>query len=193
MKTIEIKLFKFEELTSEAQQNAIDKWRESDEYGFYKDNEESLKGFLEIFPIQVKDWSYDAYNHNERILYSGGADYQLLNGKRLVSHLVNNYYSVLFEKKVFKLKSGKTRKSRIIEQETCCPFTGYHTDEALLQPIREFLKTPSKIDFEDLLSDCIFQWGKACEADCYYQQTNECITENIIANDYDFTDEGELY
>lgn len=193
MKTIEIQLYKFNELSSEAQQNAIDKWRESDEYVNGYENEQSLKAFLETFPIQVKDWSYDAYSHNERILYSGEADHQLLSGKRLVSFLMNNYYSVLFEKKVFKLKSGKTRKSRIIEQETCCPFTGFHTDEALLQPIREFLKTPSKTDFEDLLADCIFQWGKACESDCYYQQTTECITETILANDYDFTANGEIY
>lgn len=194
MKTIEITLYKFDELSSEAQQNAIDKWRETDtEYFFSHDNEASLKAFTDIFPIQVRDFSYDAYSHSERVLYSGEADYQTLSGPRLVAHIQNNYGHVLYPAKVYRLKSGKTRKSRILK-DTEMVMTGYYMDNHLLDPIYDFLKSGDKnTDFEDLLSSCIYEWGKACQADCHYQQTAEYIKETIIANEYDFTSEGELY
>lgn len=194
MKTIEITIYKFEELSSEAQENAINKWRESEtEYYFASDNEASLKAFTDIFPIRVRDFSYDAYSHSERTVYTGEADHQTLTGARLVAHIYNNYGSVLFPAKTYTLKSGKKRKSKIfVDLEMV--MTGYYMDNVLLDPIYDFLKNGGKYtDWEDLLSDCVYQWGKACQADCHYQQTAEYIKETIIANEYDFTSEGELY
>jgi len=193
MKTIEITLYKFNELSSEAQETAINKWRESDtDYFFASDNEASLKAFTEIFPIKVNNWSYDAYSHSESSQYNGEADHQTLSGPRLMAFIHNNYGNMLYPAKTYRLKSGKTRKSRIIK-DTEMTMTGYYMDNVLLDPIYDFLKGNVNIDFEDLLESCVYAWGKACQADCYYQQTPEYIKETIEANDYDFTIEGEIY
>jgi isocitrate/isopropylmalate dehydrogenase len=41
----------------------------------------------------------------------------------------------------------------------------------------------------DLCKDLENQGYKEIE----YQQSDECITENLISNDYDFTESGKLY
>jgi len=194
MKTIEVKLYSFSELSDKAKQIAIDQYRDSQtEYFWAEENRQSLEAFCNAFPVQVKNWSYDAQSHNESVLYIGDADFQTMSGPRLISYLINCNWPDLFEYKKYTLPSGKTRKSRITIVETSCPFTGYYMDEVLLSPVREYLKKPLNMDFEDLLTECVYRWGKACMEDCAYQISDEYIIETLINNDYDFTEDGKMY
>jgi hypothetical protein len=73
-----------------------------------------------------------------------------------------------------------------------CPFTGVCFDESFLDPVREFMKDPKNITFEDLINDCVMAWWKECEADYEHQQSEEYFTELCNINDYEFDEGGNL-
>lgn len=200
MKTIEIKLYKFEELSSEAQKTAVEKWRNDTEDSFSL-NEilQSLTKFAEEFNIKIRDYSL-GYNSNIDARLGHIDDVILgLKGSRLVAFINNNFSHILYERKGYgsyeKKLNGKydyKRRSRINVINTCCPFTGVCFDEDILTPIRAFMQCPGKHDtYEQLLQDCISSCEQSADKAVEYENSFEYIKDTIEANDYDFTIEGK--
>lgn len=73
-----------------------------------------------------------------------------------------------------------------------CQFTGVCWDECLLDGIAEFMRKPYKTDFESLLYSCCEDLRIAVENEIDYQNSDEQIAESIIANEYEFNDQGEI-
>jgi hypothetical protein len=63
----------------------------------------------------------------------------------------------------------------------------------LLDEIWKFLDKPDNRDFKELLQDCFDSWIKACNDDIDHQNSDEFIIEEIEANDYQFTENGEVF
>ena len=79
-------------------------------------------------------------------------------------------------------------------KEISCPFTGYTGDMSVIQPILDFIDKPrNHIDLETVINDCMNSFIADFNADCEYQDSNEYIKETIEANDYDFTNSGEMF
>lgn len=201
--TIEVKLYQFSELSEDAQNRIIDEEcerRQCDPDGDHWSGEriDSLRAFADafgikwgdgrgdwdIFCIPLDDW------HTE------------LTGVRLATYLWNNYGHVFSEAKVHgdKYGRGPKRTSRIMREETCCPFTGVCFDEDLLQPIREFLARPNTTDtFKDLCNDAARTLQRSAEAELEYYCSAKVVREDIVngcgrfSGDEQYTEDGTLW
>lgn len=202
-RTIRTKIYKFSELSTDAKLKAVDWLRQHNwEYGYACADEGhgSLRKFCEKFGLKWRSSDFST-NASADVRDSEIDDNILkLSGVRLRTYLLNNYYSLLFERKSYgeytKHESGKWRYKRYSNcqyKETCCPFTGVCFDETLLQPIREFIKKPTGSDFQDLLNDCIQAWVKDVSNDCEAQDGYEYLAEQMEANDYEFLKDGTKY
>ena len=179
----------------------------------------SLKGFEKVFPVDVSDYSIGTYGHSY-VTHDFTADDTIeeLLGPRLANYLYQNYWNTLYEFSTYSKHSPLNvdgspvwltklvnegvndpnatrevkRKSRILMQETCCPFTGVCFDETLLDPIRAFLKKPRFITFADLMTECLDAFVKDCVSDMEYQESFEAFKETSEANEWRYDREGGL-
>jgi hypothetical protein len=90
MKTIELKLYEFNELSEDAKQKALEKIDLSMDMEFYlNDADKTLKAFQRIFPIEWKEIDYT--NGQSYSKYVGEDNHKNLSGIRLLKLLENNY------------------------------------------------------------------------------------------------------
>lgn len=217
--TISTTVYSFDELSDEAKETAIQNERTSRENHWYfpwqDEYQDTLTAFCERFGIQVKerercDGTVDIKNGCYPDI-NGNADawtqrrYDIsgesVRGLRLRTFILNNFDDVLYERKKQWVKgyvphyANKHRISRVFTQETCCPFTKFWADDAMLQPMRDFIANPTSkrptYDLNELMDDCVSAWNRAWEDECRYYFSDECITDDICANEYQFTEDGE--
>lgn len=214
MRTINVKLFNFSELSEEAKVKACEEYRNRGyEPVWTAENRQTLEAFEKIFPINVTNWSYGG--RGEGVSFSIiGEHIEEVSGQRLATYLWNNYARDLFKgkyygcvevKKLVKHKRVKNPKDykngnffnpyySAITLDNSCVLTGYYLDNEILDPIYEFLDNPTKgTTFEDLLNDCFNAWIKACNDDVESQNTDEYIGEHMEANDYEFEEDGTIH
>lgn len=211
MRTIRTKIYKFEELSEEAKQNAIEKERNNLCIDFiYDEAYETVKAFNELFNLSEgrKSW-LDCYtlNIDDSILE--------LKGFRLQKYIFNNYGNALFKSKwIGSLKSNDVFKHKRIQsqklsgnvynpyysgviKETNCVLTGVYYDNEILQPIYEFLLkrdfSNCTITFYHLLNDCFETIEKAIENEIEHRESDQAISEDLAENDYEFTKYGYIF
>lgn len=215
MRIIETKAYKFNELSDEAKENAINEYRKQGiEYHFQSENSDTLEKFCDIFPVKVTDYSYGGYSHSYiNWDYKGDDNARELSGIRLMKYIINNYSRYIYKGKYYSTNLKENReynhpniKNKLlsnkkifhafysrIQKDNCCVLTGYCIDDDILQPIYDFLKSPKEhITFEDLLGDCLESWVIACKNDCEHCESDEYITDMIEANDYEFNENGDI-
>ena len=212
MRTIEVTLYKIDELSEVAKEKAFQDWiGDGDTYHWHKENRESLISFIKLFPITVNDWSYGDRNSGVSFRFDNDYHYDIdavenLSGIRLATWLWNNlkndiykgrWYSHSFNRKTntLSVKPGDKRKDRRSKLflETGGVLTGYTIDDSLLTPIYEFLKKPDKsVTFNDLLTDCFHEWVKDCESDVEHSSSMEAFLESAQANEYEYDDYGNM-
>jgi hypothetical protein len=204
MRTEKIKIYKFNELSDEAKEKAIEDYRNQDHYFFGSDNEASLKAFENIFPIKIRDWSYGG-NRGDGIKYTLKCDDTIagLSGQRLATYIWNNYREI-YKGKYYSSKmiptgrdtppmyNYKFRYSKCT-LETGYNLTGYCADSYLLDTIFDFMNKPTDRTFEELMNDCLNEWISQCTKDIEYNNSEECIENNFEDNEYEFYETGEMY
>ena len=133
METREYKVYKFNELTEEQQEKAINVYRDSGiEYYWHDENAESLKGFCDCFGIDENYVKYSYGSQGEYISFSMpdyyGDDENILKftGIRLMKYIINNYWDDIFtpvfkgsishhvKHKRMRNKTGNSNNSRTI-------------------------------------------------------------------------------
>lgn len=208
MKTIEIKLYSFDELSEDAKENAINNYRNTDYDNFYADELiDSVKAFLELFNIDT----YRSYSDFK--LCNVDANILELQGIRLYKWIMNNYYSDLFKPKYIKsidneiysralICKVKTNYKGIkytqiyskVNVSNDCILTGVCYDDNILKPIYDFLSKPDKnTTYEDLMKDVENAVAKAYQDIEDWINSDEYIIENIQSNNYEFTKDGKRY
>ena len=208
MKTIEINIYKFSELSEEAKEYAINKWRE-DQYNyqpwFIEEANKTLEKFMDLFCISNYQIDYEEPYRNDYSIKLED-DILQLSSQRLATYIWNNYKGELYKGKYFSLWSKKDvsykyykdgypvlkQKHSKIQMDNCCTLTGMCYDDDVLKPICDFLSNPSDINFETLLNDCIYSLCHSVSSEIEHQNTDESIIENIEANEYDFLESGEM-
>lgn len=189
MKTVNLNLYSFDELSENAQEKVISTWRDNDQYFWDSENTDSLNAFCKIFDIKIKDYEYGYRNY---INSSFNLSLDILEFKNVVAYkyLWSNYKSDIFKPKQY-YKNGKKRLSKI-QLNNDFVLTGYYIDNEILAPIYDFLKKPDNSSIEDLLNDCLNNWLSAGRKDYEYWNSEECIREEIKDNDYLFLANGQL-
>ena len=214
MKTIEINVLTFSELSEDAKEAAYHNWlSKGHETPWTTENENVLKEFERRFPIEVKNWSYGGGDAGISFKFTGTEDQEKLSGIRLMAHLYWNYFNDIFQGKYYgrlskKFKDGKLipiskehpagfrhikRHSKVMFDDSCV-LTGYCIDDDTMKPIYDFLIKPSvNVTFYDLMENCLNSWVTACNNDAEYSSSMEAFIDMAGANDYEFTEDGEIY
>ena len=194
MKTLEINLYKFDELSDEAKEKAIKNYKNKycEEIGIFwqEDNFNSIKAILNFFDVKIKYFEIDFSSAARSFInweFTSEYNEELKNlfGARLFKYISNNYIG----KKTGSFNSvfdGKHDMGR-------CLFTGYCADHDIISPVIEFLEKPTKyINFEDLINNVIYAGFKYIENDYNYQNSDEAITEEILNKDLYFNASGKI-
>lgn len=193
MKTIEINLYKFDELSEEAKQTAIEKWRESNyETGevlhfFYENSVEFLKekGFKNpVLKYSLSSSQGDGFSFR-------ADDYEFLHD--LVLEAVGTHHPYiaawLSDHLIVHIRGNQGRYTYASESDI----------ELELDYYADFHENVDGIilKVERAVKDIYMELCKQLEREGYeqieYENSDEYIIEAIEANDYDFTEEGELY
>jgi hypothetical protein len=218
MRTIRTKIYKFEELNKEAQEIAIENYRNNNlTFDFiYSDAESTVEAFCVAFDVKSGSRSWldcDTSNIEDAVLE--------LTGLRLRKYILNNFGDVLYKRKYLKsgsnsktlkpfhrmrkqteIKSGSNKGlfysayySNICKVAQNCNLTGMCYDDDMMQPIYDFLelRTFDSTDFQDLLNECFDAMRTTLEKEKDYMYTDEYISEEIEANGYEFTEEGNKF
>ena len=187
-----VKVFTFNELSQEAQNNAYESSLEGNEYPWYKENEDSLKAFCDYFYIAN-------YNHNEYSIsfqFNTDEDIKHLKGVRLATYIYNNYIKDLYKGKyISKHCPGKSRHSKC-QVEISCPWTGYCMDDILLSNILKFIERPrdNSVTFDELIQYCLDEWLETVNMDIEdYYSYERFLEYETEGSDNEYTENGELY
>lgn len=209
MKTIQINVYPFSELSDEAKKVAREWYRNTSfENGFAWSDEayDSLKAFCKRFGIKYRSACFSQYSEVNYSLSDIDDTILDLSGKRLISYLWN-YDDLIIQRKTywFVRKPDGTRYMNAIGQNSgkyvskcqyqtaSCPLTGVCFDDDLLEPIQDAVKKGYDGTFGDLLDDCISAWVKSANADCEAQLSDSYIDEHLEINNYEFTEDGKRY
>lgn len=216
-------VYSFNELSEEAKQTALDNFEPSTEFIFDDAGESlrkfidifSIKNWsIDFLEPYRNSYKIDIdYYYNEQILE--------LSGIRLMKYILNNYSEYLFARKYIKhgelrdVKPNKFHRMRKVNEITSncsnkgkfrvayysninfdnsCVLTGMCYDDSLLKPIYDYLLKPSdRVNFEDLIGMCIDSLSKDVESEYCYRHSDEGKIEDIEANGYKFTEDGEIF
>ena len=200
MKTIEHKIFRYDELNEQAQKVAIESMRgeissvrtESDSYEYRN----TLDKIEQIFRVKVYDWSVDEYNSFFRFDFVGIDEDIETEPRLLLRYLNNNVLPCIDNKKRYYSNTARvSRKSRILcdNSYNYC-LTDCWCDDAIdnaLNNINQSVKNHlnAREFVESILEGFFEQWQNDYEYSC----SDECITEEIEANDYEFYENGKPY
>lgn len=173
-----ITIYKFDELSDEAKESAIEAYREiesSTGHAWGDDYVATLAAFRDALDLfDIDSWEYGGGRGNDHVTISWhDSAIMELEGVRLWKYLNNNYPQ--------------------LASTDGYSLTGFCADGDILGPLTYFMKHPNQhTTFEDLVQDCTDAWVTSATADYEYQFSDEAITETIEANEYEFYDDGTL-
>jgi hypothetical protein len=217
MKTIEIKLYSYSELSEQEKKHAYEQWYQNLEFSYiYDDAHQTVKAFNDVFGTEEgRDSWFD--------VRTGSIDDNILEltGLRLRKYLVNNFGDSLFTRKYLKhgelidemkpyhrMKKQKEITNKCpnqgkilvsyysnIQKNDCCVLTGVCYDDIMLAPIHDFLKQ-TKFDstnFGDLLQECFDAIKNCIEGEIEYKSSEEYFEQECIDNNWHFEQDGTIH
>ena len=200
MRTIERKIYRYDELSEQAKQVAIESMKEeissvrteSDSYEYRN----TLEKMEQIFRVHIYDWRVDEYNSYFRFDFVG-IDEDIENEPRLLLRYLNTHILPCIDnKKRYYSKTARvSRKSRILCNDgyDYC-LTGCWCDDAVdnaLNNIKQSVK--NHLNAREFVKSILEGFFKQWQNDCEYSTSDECIAEEIEANNYEFYENGKPY
>lgn len=105
MRTIEVELFKFDELSDEAKEKAIENYRNNPpEYGWHDENRATIEAFEKAFPVSITNWSYGGRGEGVDFHVTDD-DVAELTGSRLMAYLYNNHQDNFLSRKYLQTRT----------------------------------------------------------------------------------------
>jgi len=207
MKTVRVKIYKFEELDLAAQQFAIEQRRKTvDNFHIYDEGEKSVDAFNEILNLENGRNSWLEYRHNFKDEVAN------LRGVRLLAYIENNFDELLRERKYRRQMKSETpiyHKCVIVRRrcgtirnvfksnmffENSCLLTGVWCDDYLTEPFIKFTQNPcEQTTLIDLIDEAFENMRSGLENASDYLYSDEAITEDLINNDLDYLKSGREY
>lgn len=208
MRTIEIKVYSFDELNEEAKETALYNFKPCIDF-IYDDARQTILNACELLGLKTSSNSWlepDLNCIDDNIMN--------LSGLRLRKYFLNNFE--LYKGKHYNVKANKPIKhNRVvtkgpfktgnyfvayysaIQKEACSILTGMCYDDYFLRPIYDLIafkdKNLKNKTFEDVIIDCFHSLEKTLKSEEEYSYSEEGKTEEIIANDYEFLEDGSIY
>ena len=193
MRTIERKIYRYDELSEQAQKLAIESMRneisnvriESDSYEY----QNTLDKIEHIFGVRIYDWDVNEQNPYFRFEFTNIEEDTENEPRLLLRYLNTNVLPYIDNKKRYYSKTAKaSRKSRILynnSYEYC--LTGCWCDNAIdnaLNNIKQSVK--NKFNARDFVESILEGFFEQWRNDYEYAISDECISEEIEANENQF-------
>lgn len=209
MKSKNIKLYSFTELSKKSQEKFVeehlDELADQATYDCNYEREGTLEAFKDLFGIEdlrcdvdAYDWDFD-FNIKEgacgltmRDGYLNEIDPDNIKGKYLRRFLNKNIYDEIICHATF-YKNTKRRNSKIILRRDDCPLTGVIFDNEILAPLWRVYDSPIPEDYgvKELIYVCLDNffraWSKSLR---YYEDTQNLI--NYLETSFDADEEKFL-
>ena len=200
MRTIERKIYHYDELSDQAQKLAIESMRdeisnvriESDSYEYRN----TLDKIEHIFGVKVYDWNVNEYNPYFRFEFTNIEEDTENEPRLLLRYLNTNVLPYIDNKKRYYSKTaGASRKSRILCNNSYeYGLTGCWCDSAIdnaLNNIKQSVK--NKFNAREFVNSILEGFFEQWRNDYEFALSDECISEEIEANDYEFYENGKPY
>lgn len=177
MRTVEMKVYSFRELSPKAKERARIREQELHGYPFESEAVASIEALVKHFGCQIEDSSYDFF----------GGTYEYMN-------FSSNREEPLTEGEI----RAKLEELGSYDKHTLCGFgdcklTGYCADEDAIDGFRIALLRDGKTAIGFLLNAAFRSWLKACQHDCAASYHDNNLAETFDANGIEFTADGEIY
>ena len=202
MRTETITLYSFNELSERAQRRA---WEDAPNFSsdYTQEYGETLAAFENIFDIKVYRWHVDENHYDFAYVITGTASGAPEgNPLRLARYMWNNYADYITEgryySKVIYRENERprvtARRSKAQFSRENCPLTGFCADCDILQPVIDCLKYTYFFDsYAELIDECLNRFFTAWQAEIEWCSSIEHFAEICEANDYEFTETGEMW
>lgn len=174
-RTIETTVYQFDELSERAKERARDWYRSGVCWSWSEEWWDSAQAFSQIAPIKITEADYNRAHVSYR--WTGDDDVANLEGVRAWKWLHNNGW---FE--------WAAR-----EKTGACTLTGYCGDAPFADPlIDDYLHHPARVpDLKQVFYEMAQSWVREAQSDMEYCYSDESVDENIRANEYEFTEQGD--
>lgn len=188
-------IYKFHELSEDQKQQAIENYRSRYANDIHWQDEllSSLKAIFEHSGVKLADYELGAHCHSWLKPEFSNDDIEEISGSRAMAWLENNLLDGLrvsyYGKNRNKLrKYGKDYYAGRIKPG---PFTGYCADEDFLNELIKNVRHGYTL--KQCYSWLADKYQQLSEQEYEYQNSDEYISESLEMNDYEFTENGEIY
>ena len=198
MKKIGMNVYKYEELNDDIKDSLYRKYRDSFEYPWRIEAENTLDKFCEIFGIHINYMDID-YNHVEFTVdyesYEHEEGIAQMSPIRLRTYIINNFFEDIHNKKyILNRYTNNAHRYSNITYTRDCPLTGYCFDMDILDTIWDFIDNPMKYKYatyESILEECLSQYMKAYNYDYDDMISKDYFESEIIpSEDKYYTNDG---
>lgn len=194
MKTITFKTYTFDELTPEAREQAINDVRDRDadiNQCFVNDELcEGLKDLEGTMCIKLRDAEIDAWSYRFNFVMKDGWE-DLEDDPRFLCRYLDRLADNTWKGKYYN-KPQKSRTSKVLFSHW--QFSGMWYNQAFSEEMnRRFEYVRDGFSIREFVDSVLTEFFSAGQRELEYCYTDEAITETILANDYEFLEDGRLY
>jgi len=176
MRTIELKVYPFDELSEEAKEKALQNYASDAEYFWGDDAIKSLEEFMKHFNCELSHYSInwgEGYGNSIQISIPGYM--------KDISEIELSDY----------IKDMGSFNLKTLNGNGDCKFTGLCFDEDAGDGARKAFFDGVR-DLYDILYAGYESWYSSCNSDFEYQCSMEGYAEHCEANEYEFDEEGDM-
>ena len=169
-------VYQFSELSESAQQRACERYASDGEaWHWHAEWWQSAQAFGTIAPIRITGADYERGDCD--IEWRDDDAIAELTGLRAWKWLQNNNWFEWAKR----------------EAPGACTLTGYCGDAPFADPLLEYARKPLSVpDLKQVFYECAQSWVFAARDDMEACNSFESIADNIRANEYEFTESGEI-
>ena len=171
MRTKQIRVYRFAELSDEAKERAKQEYASACGYSWSTEALDSLKALARHFGGELSDWSIDWFGGPS----SASFDMPEMDRDEIAAELA-------------KLGEYNPETLKGIGD---CKLTGYCADESAIDGFRVAF-VAGESDLVALMDAAFDAWIKDAQSDCKWQFSDEAFGEHCDANGYEFDERGEL-
>ena len=202
MRKVENIVYKFDELSAEAQKRAIDDIRNDNDIWWFVDEAlHSFNAISDCMGLKVKDYNFSLCNYSYVKLTRPDTHFvecRDITGARAYTFIINNFikniqYAKYYNKIYY--KNNKTRRSKIAYDDSCI-FTGMCYDDVFINTWNEWqekLRGSRYISVEDFLTMLEHNMVNEVIDNASYYYSDEGIIEYIMERDIEFYEDGSIY
>lgn len=175
MQTVTIKIFKFNELSAEAQKVAINNLLDINvDYQWWESTYDDAKNV----GLKITSFDLDRNRHATGVFIDSAED--------CANKIISEHGETCETYKT--AQNYLSERAKLVESLS----DGCDIDEVSEGNEDEFDELCDELD-EQFLKDIVEDYSIILQKECEYLQSEEAIIESIEANDYDFTADGKMY